>query len=702
MLLDNAGTVLFMKDGNQDFSAVANDVGQWETKRVLETTIFGNPRAHRMDMYLWKLGLATKKPKPSGPFAPSGSICKAHNIYQTKPDAVGLTSWTKQMPDYAEDPTEDPESRQYTLVVRNAKCYNGTKSQEIHSIVVQSEPLKKFLAYVFKGYPGLTLALARVEFHANFKPFIHRWKQLTDAKDADGLDETTKAHVDLLYTVLEEELRDVISQKNDLIANGVITYNLLYAIFEPDEPVYSVICGCPRAFVFQKGSHDPRSKGFTITGKYIDYNGKAFGFTDNGFSIPAFEGTTPITSLSVFPLKYHGHHATIRGELVARGALWEQHKGYRYKQYEGVANGYYYGKETKFNVEGRIVIDTEAYSTFNPDVAPIFASNTTNYSSWQDDPYVDDMQQHATHGNRLYSRNKRALNEQIPLPSTIPDTLTDEQRLITTPIVRGYSLSNKQWLEFYLDGVKDIVWNSKAFGSLVLPHAQQDLKQLILAFADAQSKKHKAFDEVVQGKGRGIIMLLSGPPGVGKALTAKSVAEVLKVPLYVLSAGDLGTHAHTLENKLKDILSIVPKWGAVLLLDEADVFMEERSSSDLHRNELVSIFLKLLEYYEGLLFLTSNRAENLDPAFESRIHVAIEYPELNIAARRQIWAQFLSGADAESFSSDQLDSLAAITLNGRQVKNVVKTAYLLASEQDRKLGYDLVQPVLRLRGSGLG
>jgi hypothetical protein len=98
------------------------------------------------------------------------------------------------LPDYAEDPAEDPESRQYALVVRNAKCYNGTKSLEIHSIDFQSEPLKKFLADVFKGYPGLTLALARVEFHANFRPFIHRWKQFTDAKDADGLDEAAKAH----------------------------------------------------------------------------------------------------------------------------------------------------------------------------------------------------------------------------------------------------------------------------------------------------------------------------------------------------------------------------------------------------------------------------------------------------------------------------------------------------------------------------
>ncbi|KAL2819821.1 P-loop containing nucleoside triphosphate hydrolase protein [Aspergillus granulosus] len=622
-----------------------------------------------------------------------------YNIYQTRPDEVGLASWTKQMPNYAEGPAEDSESRQYALIVRNVKSYKGTKTLDIHSIVVQSEPLKKFLADIFKGYPGLTLALARVEFSAPFKPFIHRWKNLTDAKDTGGHDEVTKAHVDLLYNVLEEELRDVISQKNDLIANGVITHKLLYAIFEPDELIYSVVGGHQRAFAFQTGFQD--SSGYAINGKFIDFDGKEFGFANYASSIPVFEGTASITSLPLFPLKYHSDHATIRNELIARGALWEQHKGYHYKQYEGIANGYYYKKKTKFTVKGRTVIDSEAYGTFNPDLAPSFASKAMPYSGCQDDLHIAaiQQQQQAIAGNRPYRRSRMAPDAPSSLPSPLPDTLTDEQRLIATPIVRGYSLDNKKWLEFYLDGVRDIVWNSQAFDSLVLPDSQQDLKQLILAFANAQSKKHKAFDDVVQGKGRGIIMLLRGPPGVGKTLTAESVAEVLKVPLYVLSAGDLGTRAPTLEKKLKDILSTVPKWGAVLLLDEADVFMETRSTSDLDRNELVSIFLRLLEYYEGLLFLTSNRAENLDPAFESRIHLTIQYPELNTAARRQIWSQFLRGTDVETFSSDQLDLLAEVALNGREIKNVVKTAYLLASEQDRKLGYDLVQTVLRLRGS---
>ena len=99
------------------------------------------------------------------------------------------------------------------------------------------------------------------------------------------------------------------------------------------------------------------------------------------------------------------------------------------------------------------------------------------------------------------------------------------------------------------------------------------------------------FDDVVQGKGRGVILQLSGPPGVGKTLTAESVAEAMRVPLYVLSAGDLGTSAGNVKKALKDILRMVPKWGAVLLLDEADMLMETRNARDLVRNELVSIFL---------------------------------------------------------------------------------------------------------------
>jgi AAA+ superfamily predicted ATPase len=208
------------------------------------------------------------------------------------------------------------------------------------------------------------------------------------------------------------------------------------------------------------------------------------------------------------------------------------------------------------------------------------------------------------------------------------------------------------------------------------------------------------FDDVVRGKGRGIILQLSGPPGVGKTLTAESVAEVMQVPLYAMSAGDLGTHAEAVEQNLKNILRMVPKWGAVLLLDEADVFMEARSSTDLERNELVSIFLRMLEYYEGILFLTTNRAEHIDPAFESRIHLSLNYKELDATSRRHIWSQFLGRSpNTAAFSEEQLEQLAVSQLNGRQIKNTIKTASLLAWSEQKELEFRHVQVMLNLRNS---
>jgi hypothetical protein len=61
--------------------------------------------------------------------------------------------------------------------------------------------------------------------------------------------------------------------------------------------------------------------------------------------------------------------------------------------------------------------------------------------------------------------------------------------------------------------------------------------------------------------------------------------------------------------ELQKILDICHAWGAILLLDEADVFLEKRNMHDIHRNALVSIFLRQLEYFQGILFLTTNRVE---------------------------------------------------------------------------------------------
>lgn len=220
-----------------------------------------------------------------------------------------------------------------------------------------------------------------------------------------------------------------------------------------------------------------------------------------------------------------------------------------------------------------------------------------------------------------------------------------------------------------------------------------------MSFVESQVANKSRFDDMIEGKGKGIIMLLSGPPGVGKTLTAESVAESMHIPLYMMSAGDLGTTPTQVEDALQQIFEMVSKWNAILLLDECDVFLEARTADDLQRNRLVSIFLRMLEYYEGILFLTTNRVSNMDAAFQSRIHVSMAYPDLTIESRRQIWANFLQKGGQNTLISDEdLDILSHKELNGRQIKNVIKTAFLLAIRKKSPLARDAIETVLAIEG----
>lgn len=72
--------------------------------------------------------------------------------------------------------------------------------------------------------------------------------------------------------------------------------------------------------------------------------------------------------------------------------------------------------------------------------------------------------------------------------------------------------------------------------------------------------------------------------------------------------------------------------------------MEQRSMADLARNKLVSVFLRKLEYCEGIMFLTTNRVSNFDDAIVSRIHLVLEYPKLDTDVRSQIWRHMLGRA----------------------------------------------------------
>lgn len=212
-------------------------------------------------------------------------------------------------------------------------------------------------------------------------------------------------------------------------------------------------------------------------------------------------------------------------------------------------------------------------------------------------------------GKNKLDTNIKGTNEEAQEPA-----FEDEDYLLASPVVLGWAFNEKLWLEFPVAQISDIVWNDKAFDCLVLPN---DQKEIVRALVESHSATtgSSTIDDVIAGKGRGLVSVLHGPPGVGKTMTCEAIAEFLRRPLYCVSSGELGTNASQLEHELQKILDIAQSWGAVLLLDEADVFLEKRSFADMHRNALVSIFLRLLEYFQGILFLTTNRVETFDGMF---------------------------------------------------------------------------------------
>jgi len=133
-----------------------------------------------------------------------------------------------------------------------------------------------------------------------------------------------------------------------------------------------------------------------------------------------------------------------------------------------------------------------------------------------------------------------------------------------------------------------------------------------------------------------------------------------------------------MEVQLSRIFQTASHWNALILLDEADVYMERRSKQDVARNKLVSVFLRKLEYCEGIMFLTTNRVSDFDEAILSRIHLMLKYDELGIGKRSQIWEHFLHRAHTFQgvavMTRREMERLATTEFNGRQVGLLCSTS----------------------------
>ncbi|MCJ1386225.1 hypothetical protein MMC17_009351 [Xylographa soralifera] len=269
----------------------------------------------------------------------------------------------------------------------------------------------------------------------------------------------------------------------------------------------------------------------------------------------------------------------------------------------------------------------------------------------------------------------------------VQSELSDHQILLLYPTARCFALKIKQWTTIFTDFISEI--SSLEEGLHNLSIGENELK-IIRALSNRQNRKNKLWAaDFIEGKGMGQIILLHGPPGVGKTYTVEAIAEWLCRPLLALTVADIGTAETRIEGELIKWFALAEAWNAVLLVDEADIFLERRQNRDLARNGLVSAFLRRMEYFQGLLFLTTNRVGQIDDAFISRVHVAIEYKILTPEDRKRIWNGFFKklvkeragkiqiAADAKRWVLEAAGTGEA-AFNGRDIRNALQTAIALA------------------------
>jgi len=215
-----------------------------------------------------------------------------------------------------------------------------------------------------------------------------------------------------------------------------------------------------------------------------------------------------------------------------------------------------------------------------------------------------------------------------------------------------------------------------ALSSLKLP---EPLRRLIGTLVSSGTR---SFNDVVDGKSQADNILLVGPPGVGKTLVCEKLAEAWRSPLYTVPASQLGIDNKVLAGRLLVVEARARRWGAAVLLDDADVYVRARGV-DLRQNAIVDEMLRFMERSNLRVFITSNIID-IDDAVASRCFAKLRLPSPTREQRIEIWKQ-LAAVNKMKFSIATVRrACSKYAFTGREIYQLLK---LLARTGGGKVRY---------------
>ncbi len=403
---------------------------------------------------------------------------------------------------------------------------------------------------------------------------------------------------------------------------------------------------------------------FVASVSFIQTDGYRFGSVSRHVTIAHYDGTM---SLNKLPMVRLSAKTPRKKRLAARGKIFVSlaHK-VSHMQYEGAAFFDAWPQPIKAHVKGRVMVDVCTFRKHAPNYQ-VFKANNQGVGG----------------GGFFEEEDNDA--------KAVLGALDEKYYWMTWPTLPAFCLTTKTWSEVLVEHLTPIAFRADAFTQLVLADS---VKRTIRSIVEMQMEhKESLFGDIIADKGNGSIFLLHGPPGVGKTSSAEAIAEERRCPLYSITVGELGTQADELEKRLSRVLVTAARWNAVILLDEADVFLEARSVSDVKRNAMVSIFLRLLEYHSGVMFMTTNRVTAFDEAVLNRVSVGIIYRDFDTATRLQVWVNLLKAAGVTTLAAD---TLSEHKLNGRQIRNVIRLSSSIAMKEARPLQLEDIETTIKL------
>ncbi|KAM3498328.1 hypothetical protein MY10362_008350 [Beauveria mimosiformis] len=362
-----------------------------------------------------------------------GMVADTKDLF-AKFDADGNRSWSDKPPTDLEEAPENETTQKYAIIVRKKKPKraSSTKPLEIDSLIIQSPLLKNALGDILQDYPGITTDVTRLKFYAPFECFMHRWEEFEEATIDEHRDATTREHLQLLHKILTDDLGATIQLRKDYFKNKATDFEHAWLLFTPGCTILTQLHGQTIAARFNSGSYDETPCGpiYSINCSYVDWDGVRIGWVEKTTDITKFAGTKPFSKLSCYPLKYHPNRAVIEQELRQRGRRWEALRCFRYKAYNGIAlscpDQRTLGRE---RVSCRIVVDGARWEDENPN--------------------------HQTYLETIHEADQSQADYEMP-------PLDDDHVLLASPIVRGYALKNKRWMQFFIDSVEEIEFHEDA------------------------------------------------------------------------------------------------------------------------------------------------------------------------------------------------------------------------------------------------